>query len=213
MYLSKTRDCGNSILNKDKKESPDNEVCVTKPLVTVGNSWQQLVTEEQEKEATYSESTVTTIGKPQQKNTSQLKRNLCEFAVTRYHYIVEDLNQFVNDFLETFPEYQNMPKTLVREFAGYLKKIGWKSGVAEICKTEKTLPFDEMIAKDGAEMEGLDLQGCCQVLLKNHPELYRKSCEEAVRDITFLHPGLESKYSKSGIEEAIKQCREEGSTA
>ncbi len=211
--LSQTRDFGNSTLNKDKKESTDSETSVTIPLVAGGSSWYQLVAEEREKEPADNESTATTSGKPQQKNTSQLKRNLCEFAVTRYHYIVEDLNQFVSDFLERYPEYQNMPKTLIREFAGYLRKIGWKSGVAEICKTEKSLPFDEMIMKDGKEMEGLDLTGCCQVLLKNHPELYRKSYEDAARSIICLHPGLESKYSKLGIEEAIKQCREEGSTA
>ncbi|MEL7664127.1 MAG: hypothetical protein AAGU10_08360 [Methanosarcina mazei] len=71
---------------------------------------------------------------------------------------------------------------------------------------KKKLPFDEAIMQDNSDMEGLDLQGCCRVLMENHTELWKKSYKEAAQDMIFMHPYLEDKYPKSEIEKAFKAC-------
>jgi len=60
---------------------------------------------------------------------SQLKQDICRFAVEKYHSIVENDATFTDDFLVHYPEHADKTKTLIKTFTGFLKTRGWKSGI------------------------------------------------------------------------------------
>lgn len=86
--------------------------------------------------------------------------------------------------------------------------------LSNVGNLKKKLPFDEMIMRDNTDMQGLEnLLEKVQVLLHNHPELRQNAVKDVVWGIGQWHPDFDREYTKQEIEEAIKQCREAGSTA